>query len=147
MQLFRPIDTESVALVGWGVRVMLLSPNGGEGPGRIADRISGFGGLIEAEADIFAAIEAMQSDGTGYGLFVMECDAYGGLEAGRRAVAMMGRAAERTRVILISREVQVQTFPEDIAQPILLRSPMSAVSLRVGFEHALRDRLVYMAAA
>lgn len=147
MQVFRQIDTESAALVGWGVRVMLLSLNGGEGPGRVADRISGFGGVIECEADIYAAVEAMQSDATGYGLFVMECDAYGGLEAGRRAVAMMGRAAERTRVILISRDVAVQTFPEDLSQPILLRSPMSAVSLRVGFEHALRDRLVYMAAA
>ncbi|MFN4159011.1 MAG: hypothetical protein ACK4GO_11490 [Gemmobacter sp.] len=125
---------------------MLLSPNGGEGPGRIADRIAGFGGLIEAEADLFAAIEAMQSDAIGYGLFIMECDAYGGLEVGRRALAMMGRSAEHTKVILISREVVVQTFPEGPSLPILLRSPISAVSLRVGFEHALRDRLVYQAA-
>lgn len=146
MQVFRQIDTESAALVGWGVRVMLLSPNGGEGAGRVADRISGFGGLVETEADLFSAIEALQADGTGYGLFVMECDPYGGLEAGRRAVAMMGQSAERTRVILISREVEVQTFPENHRAPILLRSPLSAVSLRVGFEHALRERLVYLAA-
>jgi hypothetical protein len=146
MQLFRPIEAESAALVGWGVRVMLLSPNGGEGAGRLADRIAGFGGLIEAEADLFAAAEAMQADATGYGLFVMECDPYGGLEAGQRAVRLMGRAGERTRVILISREVGEQRFPESVHDPILLRAPLSAVSLRVGFEHALRERLVYRAA-
>ncbi len=145
MHLFRPIDTEGVALVGWGVRVLLLSPEGGEG--RTAERISGLGGLIEPETDLYQAVETVAGDATGYGLFVMECDPYGGLEAGRRAVAMLGRANEVTRVILVSAEVGVQQFPELPGQPILLRAPLSAVSLRVGFEHALRDRLVYPAAA
>lgn len=146
MQQFRTLDQEDAALVGWGVRVLLLAPNGGEGGARIAERLQGFGGLIETEYDKFAALEALQSDSTGFGLFVMECDPYGGLEAGRRVISMIGRAAERTRVILISREVAVQTFPEEPSQPILLRSPLSAVALRVGFEHALRERQVYQAA-
>jgi hypothetical protein len=146
MQLFRHTETENAALVGWGVRVLLLSPNGGEGPTRIAERIAGFGGLIETEADVFAAAETLLSDTTGFGLLVMECDAFGGLEAGRRLLAMMGRAAEWLPVILISRDVVVQAFPEDPQAPIQLRSPLSAVSLRVGFEHALRARLVYQAA-
>jgi hypothetical protein len=30
--------------------------------------------------------------------------------------------------------------------PVTLRAPVSAVSLRVGFEHALRDRLAWRAA-
>lgn len=142
MQLFRQIDTQSAALVGWGVRVMLVSPEADQ----TAARIAGFGGLVETEADLFAAVEAMHSDTTGYGVFLMDCDAYGGLEAGRRAVALLGRAAEQAKVILLSREVQQQVFPEDGGRPILLRAPVSAVSLRVGFEHALRDRLVYLAA-
>ena len=146
MQLFRQLDQEGAALVGWGVRVLLLAPNGGEGGARIAERLQGFGGLIETEYDEYAALEALQADATGFGLFVMECDPYGGLAAGRRVMSMIGLAAERTRCILISREVAVQTFPEDPMQPMLLRSPLSAVSLRVGFEHALRDRLVYQAA-
>lgn len=146
MQAFRQIEAENAALVGWGVRVLLLSPNGGEGQGQVAARIAGFGGVIETESDIFAAVETLLGDSTGYGLFVMECDAYGGIEAGRRVMAMMGRAAERMRVILISAETREQAFPDDSCQPILLRAPLSAVSLRVGFEHALRERLVYMAA-
>lgn len=145
MQLFRPVDQDA-ALVGWGVRVLLLAPNGGEGSARIAERLQGFGGQVEAEADEFCAVETLQGDATGFGLFVMDCDPFGGLAAGLLVVAMMGLAAERTRTILISREVAVQTFPEDPKQPILLRSPLSAVSMRVGFEHALRERLVYQAA-
>lgn len=146
MHLFSPLDAQSAALVGWGVRVLLLSPSAGEGMSRVADQIAGFGGRIEAETDLFAAIETVQGDGTGFGLFVMECDAYGGLEAGLRAVAMMGRAAETTRVILISRDVVTQVFPEDPKAPIRLRAPLTAVSLRIGFEHALRERLVYLSA-
>lgn len=146
MQAFRQIEAGQATLVGWGVRVLLLSANGGEGPGQVAARIAGFGGVIETEADVFAAIETMLGDATGFGLFVMECDAYGGIEAGRRVMTMMGRAAERTRVILISAETREQSFPDDPGQPILLRAPLSAVSLRVGFEHALRERLVYLAA-
>ena len=146
MQLFRTFDRDDAALVGWGVRVLLLEPNGGTGGARIAERLQGFGGLIEAEHDAFSALEALQADATGFGLFVMECDPYGGLGAGRRVMSMIGLAAERTRCILISREVTVQIFPEEPDQAILLRSPLSAVSLRVGFEHALRERRVYQAA-
>jgi hypothetical protein len=146
MQTFRPIDRETAALVGWGVRVMLVTPEAETGPATLARRIAGFGGLVEAEADLLDAVGTVVEDVVGYGLFVMDCDAYGGLAAGLHAVAMMGRAAERLPVILISREVGTQTFPEDPYAPTLLRSPLSAVSLRVGFEHALRDRLVYQAA-
>jgi hypothetical protein len=146
MQVFRTFEQDEAALVGWGVRVLLLAPNGGEGGARIAERLQGFGGVIAAESCQFAALEALQADPTGFGLFVMECDPFGGLSAGMRVASMIGLAASHTRVILISREVAVQTFPEDPMQPILLRSPLSAVALRVGFEHALRERLVYQAA-
>lgn len=143
MQVLRAIDTEPAALVGWGVRVMVLSPDGGES--RTIERIAGLGGRVEVESDLYTAVETLNDDATGYGLFVMECDGFGGLEAGARAVAMMGRAVERMPVILVSSEVAVQTFPETHA-PVLLRAPLSAVALRVGFEHALRERLVYLAA-
>jgi hypothetical protein len=146
MQVLRALDTETAALVGWGVRVMLLSAEQGVGSGRAADRLAGLGGVVEVETDFFSAVEALNDDATGYGLFVMECDGFGGLEAGRNALSMMGCLVERMPVILVSAEVAVQTFPEQAHAPILLRAPLSAVGLRVGFEHALRDRLVYLAA-
>lgn len=143
MQQLRQSDQEDTTLVGWGARVLLLSQGNG---GRIAERLLGLGSRVEAEQDEFAAIELLQCDGTGFGLFVMDCDPFGGLEAGRRVMSMLGRVLERTPCILISAEVTAQTFPDEAWQPILLRSPLSAVALRVGFEHALRERLIYLAA-
>lgn len=144
MQVLRAIDTETASPVGWGVRVLLLSPDGAEG--RVSERIAGLGGVVEGETDLYAAVELLNDDATGFGLFVMECDGFGGLEAGRRALAMTGRAVERMPVILVSSDVSLQTFPEQRQAPVLLRAPLSAVSLRVGFEHALRERLIYRAA-
>lgn len=142
MQLFRQFDTDTAALVGWGVRVMLLSPN----DDGVTRRLAGLGGIVDSEADIFDAIETMANDPTGYGLFVMDCDAFGGLEAGRRALALMSKAVGPVPAILISRDCAMQEFPEDPRKPVMLRAPLSAVSLRVGFEHAMRERLMWQAA-
>ena len=49
-------------------------------------------------------------------------------------------------VMLIAAGVAQQDFPEDRAEPVVLRAPVSAVALRVGFEHALRERLIWRAA-
>lgn len=146
MQLFRQIDSETAALVGWAVRVLLLAADAGAGAARLADRLAGFGGIVEPETDLFAAAEALQGETAGFGLLVMDCDGYGGLQAGRRMLTLIGRAAERVPVILIAAEVGTQAFPERDGAPVLLRAPPSAVSLRVGFEHALRHRLVHAAA-
>ena len=51
--------------------------------------------------------------------------------------------AARVPVILVSRDCGEQRFPEDRKSPTLLRAPLSSVALRVGFEHALRDRFFY----
>ncbi len=145
MQVFRPIEDDAT-LVGWGVRVMFLAQDGCPKAEVAAKRMAGFGGLVEAEYELFSALEAIIEDPQGYGLFAMECDGMGGLEAGRRAFALLRGAGVTVPVILISSECVEQVFPEDRTAPILLRSPLSAVSMRVGFEHALRERLLWRAA-
>lgn len=145
MQMFRQSDQDA-DLVGWGVRVMFLAQDGCPKAEVAAQRLAGFGGLVESEYEFFAALEAMIEDPHGYGLFVMECDSIGGLEAGQRAFSLLRGAGVTLPVILISAECVAQVFPEDRNAPILLRSPLSAVSLRVGFEHALRERLIWQAA-
>ena len=145
MQMFRPMDHEA-ALVGWGVRVLMLAQAGSPGAEAATRRLAGFGGRVETQEELFAALEALIDDPSGYGLFVMDCDAFGGLSAGRKAFTLLRGAHAQLPVILISRECVTQSFPEDRSEPILLRSPLSAVSMRVGFEHALRDRLLWRAA-
>lgn len=145
MQMFRPFEQDA-ALVGWGVRVAMLTADLSQGRQVMTERIAGFGGQVEQFDEMYGAIGAMMDDPAGYGLMVMDCDAFGGLEAGQRAVALLRGAGITAPVILISRECGEQVFPEDAGLPILLRSPLSAVSLRVAFEHAMRDRLLWLAA-
>jgi hypothetical protein len=88
----------------------------------------------------------MIDDPQGYGLFVMDTDAFGGLEAGLRAFQMLRAADVRVPVILVGRDCGAQVFPDERSAPIMLKAPLSMVSLRVGFEHALHDRVVWRAA-
>jgi hypothetical protein len=54
--------------------------------------------------------------------------------------------AQRVSVILVSSECRDQRFPQERTAPVVLRAPMTAVSLKVGYEHALRERFLYQAA-
>ena len=146
MQIIRHIDQDKASLVGWGVKVLLLAPDYGDRDGKVAVRIAGLGGIVEQEMDFYSAIEALDGASNGYGLFVMEADAFGGLEEARRLIRELRRTDARIPVILVSSECQTQTFPSDDRMPVELRAPLSAVSLRVGFEHAMRHRLVFQAA-
>ncbi|WP_151719541.1 hypothetical protein [Gemmobacter serpentinus] len=109
-------------------------------------RLAGLGGQIDHQEELFAGLEAMIEDPQGYGLFVMLCDDFGGLEAGQRALSLLRGAGCSLPVMLVAAAVAQQIFPEDRSEAVLLRAPLSAVSLRVGFEHALRERLIWRAA-
>lgn len=143
MQITHSFDEAEALVVGWGVRVMLLTA---QPEGLVARRLAGLGGTIEAETEFYAGLSAMIDDPVGYGLFVMECDGLGGAEAGARAQATLAAVNSRIPAILISTEFTAQVFPQGREAPVCLRAPLSAVSLRVGFEHALRDRLMWHAA-
>lgn len=140
MNLFRKFDQQEASRVSFGVRTLLISPEGTNG--KAALYLAGLGSLIECETELYAGLDLAICDPAGYGLIVIECDRLGGLEAGRRARAMLEIAAQNKPMILISAECVTQEFPLDRFAPIVLRAPLSAISLRVGFEHALRDRLM-----
>ena len=139
MQLVRSFEQSNAAQVGFGIRALLVTNMALDNP--IRHRLAGLGSLVEMTDDLFIGLEAVIEDPAGYGLLVIDCDAIGGLEAGRRAFSMMGDVSRRIPVNLISSECQSQQFPEDRSAPVQLRTPLSMVSMRVGFEHALRDRL------
>lgn len=146
MQFFRQNEAEVSAIVGWGVRVLLLSPAEELTQSKAAVRIAGLGGSVEIENEAFAALDTLILDGTGYGLLVIECDSFGGLAAARNLVSMLHKGGVSMPVILVSSDCAEQEFPYEGNMPVVLRAPVSAVSLRVGFEHAMRDRLVFQAA-
>lgn len=139
MQLVRSFEQEDAALVGFGIRVLLVT--GQPDTGLITRRLAGLGGQVELSHEVFEGLSAVIDDPAGYGLLVLDCDSIGGIQAGLKAFSMLGETARRLPVILVSSECAKQTFAEDRNTPTLLRAPLSAVAARVGFEHALRDRL------
>lgn len=144
MQAIHSFEQGQASMVGFGIRVLLISQDNAENPHR--RKLAGLGSLVEATDDLFLGLEAVIEDPAGYGLCVIDCDAIGGLDAGRRAFAMLGDIPRRVPVILISSECQTQQFPEDRISPVMLRAPLSSLSMRVGFEHALRERLMRLIA-
>ncbi|MDR0808382.1 MAG: hypothetical protein LBE86_04530 [Gemmobacter sp.] len=140
--MFRPFEQDA-APVGWRVRVAMLTADLSQEREVMSRRIAGLGGSVEHFDEMFSAISAMMDDPTGYGLLVMDCDAFGGPEVGHRAVALLRGTGSTVPVILISHECSESVFPEDYAMPILLRS---AVSLQAAFDHAMRGRLHWHAA-
>ena len=146
MQIIRTIRRDEAARVGWGVRVLLLSSEGDQGS--IARRLASQGCKVDVSDELFAAMSEVIDDPTGYALFVVDCDCdgVGGMDAALRAVQMMGDPVARVPVLLVSRDCREQRFPAERSQPTVLRAPLSAVSLKVGFEHALRHRLMFQAA-
>ena len=139
MQIIRSLEQHSASPVGLGIRVMLVSQ--GQEAAPLPHRLAGLGGKVEMADDLFAGLEAVIEDPAGYGLCVIDCDSFGGLAAGRRAHALLAGVAQRVPVILLSQECASQEFPEGRGEAVVLRAPTSGISLRVGFEHALRDRL------
>jgi len=143
MQITHDFDEGMALPVGWGVRVLVLATAEQDA---LVRRVSALGGPVEVETELYAALSAMIDDPSGYGLFVMDCDAFGGIEAGMRAFRALVAVQSRIPVILFSRDNDRQVFPQERDAAICLRAPVSPVSLRVGFEHALRDRLIWRAA-
>lgn len=143
MQVLRLLHDQDPSPVGIGVRVLLLSPDGEAS--EIVQRLQRLGGQVEVVDEVFTALSQVLDDPVGYGLFVLDCDTVnlGGLDGGMRAVHMMGELVSRVPVILVSSDTGEQRFPEDRLMPTQLRAPLSALSLRIGFEHALRERLAY----
>jgi hypothetical protein len=140
MQILHDFDPQFIAPVGLSIRVMVIGVASRNA--LLVERLASLGGAIDAERDLFTGLEAVIEDPAGYGLCVIDCDAVGGLELGRRAYALMGDASLRVPVILVSSECSHQEFPQDRSKPVVLRGPASKLSMRMGFEHALRDRFV-----
>lgn len=137
MQAIRAFDVQSGAMVGFGIRVMLISGQAGDALQR---KLAGLGSKVEWTSELFVGLEAVIDDPAGYGLCIIDCASIGGLEAGRRAHALLVDVARRVPVILLAEDCPQQEFPEERGSAVVLRAPVSSISLRVGFEHALRDR-------
>lgn len=117
------------------MRALILAPTDTASTAR---RISGQGCDVDHEDELFSALDRLMCDPSGYRLFVMDADAFGGLEAGRRAFRLLGDLVHRISVILISSDCAEQEFAEGRDAPTVLRAPVSAISMSVALENSLR---------
>ncbi len=146
MQIVRSLEQDNVAAVGRAVRVLLLTSEGEAG--QMGRRLASLGAKVDVVDELFGALSDLIDDPAGYALLVVDCDScnVGGLESALKAMKMLGDVAQRVSVILVSSECRDQRFPQERTAPVVLRAPMTAVSLKVGYEHALRERFLYQAA-
>ena len=139
MRILASIEKRPITTRAFGVRVMLLSS---EPDSAAARTLTGFGSQVDCETDFFTAMSNIIDDPLGYDLFVMECDGFGGIAGGERAVATLIANEARMRVMLISSEFDTPAYPMGRRTAVCLPFPASDDSIRFGFDHALRDRQV-----
>lgn len=143
MRHLRAVKTEAATPFGRSVRILMLS---GGSAAEAEARLTSLGGQVDTETELYTALAAVIDDPHGYGIFIMDIDSLGGLDAGLQAFRLLRAADIRIPVILVGRDVDAQVFPEVRSAPIMLQAPLSMVSLRVGFEHAMQDRVIWRAA-
>ncbi len=129
-----PVQRQSM-----GVRVMVLTDRP---EGQTASRLASYGSLVETEATLPAALSSLLEDRIGYDLFVMECDAFGGISAAERAIAALIAADARMRVMLVSAEFDTPAYPMGRRTAVCLPEVVPEGDFRYGFDHVLRDRTV-----
>jgi hypothetical protein len=136
LQTFIGTDSTAAGAQPSGVRVLLLTDRP---DGATARRLAGFGSLVEVEDSFDGALYTLIDDPLGYDLLVMDCDGFGGVDAGERAIAFLIAAGARMRVMLISREFDVPAYPLGRRTAVCLPAAAADAAFRRGFDHVLRD--------
>lgn len=145
MNLFNTFDPQQSSVVGFGIRSLLISEIGGSSP--LMQRLAGLGCRVEVIEDIYSALDRVADGPDELQLIVVDCDFAGGLALGQRAYALLRATGRCIPMILVSCEISVQQFPSSRYEPTILRAPLSSVALRVGFEHALQEQLLFARAS
>lgn len=141
MNLFNTFDQLQATVVGFGVRTLLISQDGDDSA--LCSRLAGMGCQVDTLQDVYSALDRVVDGPEEFELIVVDCDSSGGLALGRRAHALLRATGRCIPMMLVGREISQQHFPATRYEATELRAPLSAVSLRVGFEHALQERLMY----
>lgn len=137
MQISVRLDRQPLQRQSIGARVMLLTDRP---EGRTACRLASYDCLVEIEDEFYAALSGLLDDPMGYDLFVMDCDAFGGVLAAERAIATLIAADARMRVMLLSSEFDIPAYPLGRRSAVCLPDAVSEAGFRQGFDHVLRDR-------
>ncbi len=151
MQANHSFDYDGAIQVGHAVRVLCVM-TGANAPGRITataslpERLATLGGRIEIETELYTALAAIIEDPSGCDLLVLDCDGAGADSMVQTAMRILCGVGSRVPVLVISKDFATHSFPDSRGEAVRLRAPVSDLSLRIGYEHALRDLSLWLAA-
>jgi CheY-like chemotaxis protein len=145
MNLFNSFDHHQSTVVGFGMRALLISSDVQQAS--YQDKLARLGCAVESFSDVYTALDRVVDGPDEIELILIDCDSCGGQALGQRAHALLKASGRCIPVILVSAETREQSFPASRYEPTLLRAPVSSVALRVGFEHALQERLLFARAS
>ncbi|NPD14635.1 hypothetical protein HOY34_05385 [Xinfangfangia sp. D13-10-4-6] len=141
MQALHSFDFGNAMQIGRAVRVGLLTS---APQSQLQAGILSLGGQVEVNSDSAAFLNAMgllrasgRSAVSHFDLIVVDCDSLGGPVSIKSEITAL--LAQSLPLILVSRAFDSHIFPEARGQAVQLRAPASSLSLRIGYEHALRD--------
>jgi hypothetical protein len=137
VQTLARLDGRFAAQRGPAVRVMLLTDRP---EGLTARRLASYGSLVDAEEALDDAVAGIVGDAMGYDLFVMDCDAFGGISGAEQAVAALIAAQAKMRIMLVSADFDTPAYPLGLRSAISLPEATPEPLFRRGYDHALRDR-------
>jgi hypothetical protein len=138
VQTFFQADHQPVRPHTLGVRVLLLSDRAN---GPTSQRLTDYGSVVDLADTLEDAVSLILEDPLGYDLFVMDCDGFGGIPAAEQAISSLISGKARIRVMLVSREFDVPTYPLGRRTAVCLPDDVSEASFRIGFDHVFRDRV------
>lgn len=136
MQANHSFDISGAIQIGFAVRVLCVS---GQSGSQLPARLGAFGAMVDMESEVYAALSTVIDDPIGYSLLVVDCDTLAGDDVAATVQRTLRMVEARVPVMLISTAFPAQVFPDAREEPVRLRAPLSDLSLRVGYEHSLRD--------
>lgn len=145
MSLFNSFDQSAASVVGFGISTLLIA--GPTSDRTTTRKLSGMGCRVDLCDELYSALDRILDGPEDFDLIVVDCDSIGGFSQGMRAQSLLISMGRCIPMILISAECSTQTFPLGRYEPTVLRAPLSAISLRVGFEHAMQERLLMQRAS
>ncbi|MDO8885051.1 hypothetical protein [Pseudotabrizicola sp.] len=135
MQMIPRLQDDSTQKSSWAVVALVISD--GAGSSLLCRRLAGLGAQVDMQPEFGDAVARLLAGTHPAGLLVIDCDHAGGHGVGQSVFERLTCANVWLPVILMSSDCVEQTFPVGHEAPFQLRSPVSAVALRIAFDLAL----------
>ena len=121
---------------------VLVIGNANGNAAQIIAKLDGIGANVRIEEDLYDGLGEVAVDTSAWSMVVFVADDIGGIKEARRAFGWLRAAAPGLRSLIVSAEVARHVIPDGCrrAAPVVLRAPVSLLSLQLGIDAVMRDR-------